>query len=111
MLAGVAWGLMYLLAGEPLSGAIPLSYAFLSLFSVIHFGLTRRYRVFRFSQLLLILLLPCLLMVSLGGSVGGSAVILWAIVSPLGALLFDEPRHAPRSPISSKTRASCSPTW
>jgi adenylate cyclase len=96
MLAGAAWGLMYILAGEPLAGAIPLSYAFISLFSVIHFGLTRRYRVFRFSQLLLILLLPCLLMMSLGGFISGSAVILWALISPLGALLFDEPHHAPR---------------
>jgi adenylate cyclase len=96
MFAGAAWGLMYSLAGEPLAGAIPLSYAAISLVSVIHFALTRRYRVFRFSQLLLILLLPCLLMVSLGGFVSGSAVVLWALISPLGAMLFDEPQHAPR---------------
>lgn len=96
MFAGVAWGVMYILFGEPLAGAIPLSYAVISLFSVIHFGLTRRYHFFRFSQLLLILLLPFLLMLSLGGFISGSAAILWSLVCPLGALLFDEPRHAPR---------------
>ncbi len=96
MFAGAAWGAMYILVGEPLAGAIPLSYAVISLFSVIHFGLTRRYHVFRFSQLLLILLLPFLLMMSLGGFISGSAVILWALICPLGAMLFDEPRHAPR---------------
>lgn len=96
VIAGVVWGLMYILLGEPLAGMIPLSYSVVSLLSIFHFGLTRRYRFFRFSQLMLILLLPFLLMVALGGFVNGSAVILWALISPLGALLFDEPRHAPR---------------
>lgn len=95
MVAGVAWGLMYVLFGEPLAGAIPLTYSFISFLSIIHFGLTRRYQFFRFSQLLLILLLPFFLMMTLGGYVGGSAVVLWALISPLGALLFDKPRHAP----------------
>ena len=93
-LAGFAWGLMYALLGEPLAGAIPFSYSVFSLFSLIYFGLTHEYRLFRFSQLLLILLLPFLLMASLGGFISGSAVILWGLIAPLGALLFDEPRHA-----------------
>ena len=94
--AGAAWGLMYILLGEPLAGMIPLSYAVISMLSILHFGLTRQYHFFRFSQLMLILLLPFLLMVTLGGFVNGSGVILWALVCPLGALLFDEPSHAPR---------------
>jgi len=96
MFAGAAWGLMYFLFSEPLAGAIPLSYAIVSLLSIVHFGLTRRYHFFRFSQLALILLLPFLLMAALGGFVNGSAVVLWTLICPLGALLFDEPRHAPR---------------
>ena len=95
--AGAAWGLMYILFRESLAGAIPLSYAVVSLLSVIHFGLTRRYHFFRFSQLALILLLPFLLMVALGGFVSGSAVVLWAVICPLGALLFDEPRQIGRA--------------
>jgi len=93
---GVVWGLMYILFGEPLAGAIPLSYTLISLLSIVHFGRTCRYRFFRFSQLMLILLLPFFLMLSLGGFVNGSAVILWALICPLGALLFDEASHAPR---------------
>ena len=96
MLAGVFWGLMYIFYGEPLAGAIPLSYSAISLLSIIYFGRTRQYRFFRFSQLALILLLPFVLMITLGGFVNGSAVVLWALISPLGAMLFDEPRHAPR---------------
>ena len=95
-LAGAAWGLMYILAGEPLAGMIPLSYSIMSLLSIFHFGVSRRYHLFRFSQLMLILLLPFFLMLALGGFVNSSAVILWALVCPLGALLFDEPSRAPR---------------
>jgi adenylate cyclase len=96
ILAGALWGVMYIAFGEPVAGSIPLSYAAISLVSVLLFGLTRRYRFFRFSQLALILLLPFLLMLSLGGFVNSSAVILWSLICPLGALLFDEPRHALR---------------
>jgi adenylate cyclase len=96
ILAGAVWGVLYFLFGEWLAGSIPLSYAVISIFSVILFHLTRRYRVFVFSQLLLILFLPFLLMIALGGFVASSGVILWALVCPLGALLFDEPRRALR---------------
>ncbi len=71
---------------------IPLSYGIISVVSIAHFGLTRRYHFFRFSQLALILLLPFFLMVALGGFVNGNAVIFWVLISPLGALLFD--KHA-----------------
>jgi len=95
MIAGTGWGVMYLLFGEKLAGMIPLSYALVSLASLVYFGLTRKFRVFRFSQLLLILLLPFALMISLGGFVNGSAVILWGIICPLGAMLFDKQKNAP----------------
>jgi guanylate cyclase len=90
------WGLLYLLLGHFLAGSIPLSYAILSSLSVIVFYLTGRYRFFLFSQLLLILFLPFLLMIALGGFIKSSAVIVWSLLSPLGALLFDEPRGALR---------------
>jgi adenylate cyclase len=94
MIAGFAWGLMYFFFSEPLAGSIPFSYGIFSLLSVFHFAWTRQYYFFRFSQLILILLLPFLLMMALGGFINGSGVILWALICPLGALLFDEPRHA-----------------
>jgi len=96
MVAGVAWGLLYVFFSEPLAGAIPLSYSIISMLSIINFGRTRQYRFFRFSQLTLILLLPFFLMVALGGFVNGSAVVLWSLICPMGAMLFDEPRQAPR---------------
>src|SRR5689334_23350218 len=91
--AGVAWGVMYIFFNQPLAGTIPLSYGIVSLLSIVHFWRTHQYRFFRFSQLLLILLLPFLLMITLGGFINGSAVILWSLICPMGAMLFDEPRH------------------
>ena len=86
--AGVIWGGIYLAFGEPLAGSIPFTYAIISALSIIIFALTGRYGFFRFSQLLLILVLPFLLMVVLGGFVNGSGIIIWALLSPLGALMF-----------------------
>jgi guanylate cyclase len=96
IVAGASWGILYFLFGQPLAGAIPFSYAIISFLSVIVFHLTRRFDLFLFSQLVLILLLPFLLMIALGGFVRSSAVILWSLISPLGALLFDKPSRALR---------------
>ena len=94
--AGILWGSLYFLFDEFIAGAIPLGYAVVSSLSVIIFHWTRRHRLFLFTQLFLILFLPFLLMIALGGFIKSSAVILWSILSPLGALLFDEPRQAIR---------------
>ncbi|HEY3474262.1 MAG TPA: hypothetical protein VGK56_06590 [Anaerolineales bacterium] len=94
--AGALWGVLYFSFGEFLAGSIPLGYAVISSLSVLVFHWTHRYRMFLFTQLLLILFLPFLLMIALGGFIKSSAVILWSILSPLGALLFGEPRYALR---------------
>lgn len=91
---GIVWGIIYYIYGEHLAAYIPLSYSGISFLSIIIFILTRRYQVFRFSQLLLSLLLPFLLMVALGRFDNSSAVILWSFTSPLGAILFANRRKA-----------------
>lgn len=94
--AAVIWGGLYLAFDEPLAGLIPLGYAVVSALGLAIFAVTRRFQPFRFFQLALILLLPWLLMIALGGFVRSSAVILWSIFAPLGALLFDQPKRAVR---------------
>jgi adenylate cyclase len=94
IIAGVIWGIMYIMFGEAGSAIIPLAYALFSLSSIIYFGYSHRFDTFRFSQLLLILLLPFILMLSLGGFVNGSVVIIWSLLSPLGAMLFYKPSSA-----------------
>ena len=92
----IFWGLAYIVFGEPLGGAIPLTYTVLSLLTIVMLTVTRRYDVFRFTQLSLMLALPFALMVVLGGFVPSSVVVLWAFFAPLGALAFASPREALR---------------
>ncbi|MEE9184180.1 MAG: adenylate/guanylate cyclase domain-containing protein [Acidimicrobiia bacterium] len=86
--AAVIWGLLYIALGEPLAASIPLSYSVLSTASITLFSRHKRYRLFRSSQLSLMLILPFLLSVALGGIVNSSAVVLWSLMCPLGALVF-----------------------
>lgn len=90
----IFWGSAYVLLGRPLSGAIPLGYALISFLSIGYFFRTKRFAFFRFSQILLILLLPFLLMWSLGGFAKGSVVMVWAFFTPLAAMLFADSTHA-----------------
>jgi guanylate cyclase len=76
------------------AAAIPFTYQVISGVSLAVFARTRGYAFFRASQLVLPLLLPFALQWSLGGFENSSAVCLWAITSPLGALLFVGPRQA-----------------
>jgi guanylate cyclase len=94
IIAGALWGILYFALGQWLAGSIPFGYSVISLLSIGLFALTRRYRLFRFSQLFLILLLPFLLMIALGGFINSSAVIVWSLLCPVGALLFDTLRRA-----------------
>lgn len=94
--AAILWGIIYWLFGETLAAFIPLSYALISSLSIAVFSRTKRYQLYRFSQLLLIVLLPFLLMIALGGFVNSSAVIIWSLLCPMGALVFAGRRSAVR---------------
>jgi len=96
LLAGFLWGALYLAFDEPIAGSIPIVYSLVSLSSLGVFRLTRNYSLYRSIQLAIVLLLPFLVMVALGGFVNSSAVVLWSVLGPFGALLFSETRQAPR---------------
>ena len=87
-IAGIVWGLGYLLLGLPVSGSIPLCYSLISAASLLYFFTTKHYKFFCRSQLTLILILPFLLQWSLGGFTTSGAVVLWSILAPIGALMF-----------------------
>ncbi len=84
----MVWVLLYAGFGEPLAASIPLGYIVLSIASIALFARHKRYRLFRTSQLALSLVLPFLLSLTLGGIDNSSAVVLWSLTSPLGALVF-----------------------
>jgi adenylate cyclase len=88
------WVGTYLVLGLPEAAAIPLTYQVVSIATLVVFARTKDYRFFRFSQLVLIMLLPFLLQWVLGGYVASSAVSLWALEGAFGALFFYNARQA-----------------
>ena len=88
------WGMIYFVLGHHLSGSIPMSYSIISALSLAYFFKTKRTHFLQSSQLTLVLLLPFLLMWSLGGFSAGSMVMIWAIFSPIAAVMFLEKQAA-----------------
>jgi guanylate cyclase len=90
--AAVVWSAIYFAAGAGVAGIIPGSYAIVAPANTALFAATRWLGLYRFTQLLMFLLLPWLLMMSLGGFKNSSAVIIWAALCPLGSVLLGDLR-------------------
>ena len=92
--AALGWGVIYLVFGEPLAALVPLSYVVMVSANIVVFWSTRRLAPFRLIHLSTTLLLPFLLMLALGGFMASSAVVLWAVIAPMGALIFTSRKEA-----------------
>ncbi|MCA1833787.1 MAG: adenylate/guanylate cyclase domain-containing protein [Actinomycetota bacterium] len=90
----IGWVAIYFAKGLPVSASIPLAFQVASLGGILYFARTKRFEGFRTSQIALALVLPFALQISLGGFIPSSGVILWASISPLGALMFRGTEHA-----------------
>ncbi len=88
----VLWGLIYWLAGATVPALIPWGYAVISGLGLIMFAATRRYTWFAASQFAPYMVLPFVLMWSLGGPVNGSGAAVWAGLGPVVALLLGHRR-------------------
>ena len=98
MMASLAcvWFATYAVLGLWVSAAIPFGYQLATALSIFVFARTRRYLLFRRTQLWMSLMLPFVLQWSLGGFRAASAVCLWGFTAPVGALLFVGARPAVR---------------
>jgi adenylate cyclase len=92
--AAVLWGLLYWLVGERAVALTPWAYAVGSVLSLAVFARTRSFAFLRTAQQVLILVLPALGTIMLGGLDESSSVILWSLFAPLGAVAFDRPSRA-----------------
>lgn len=88
----LVWAAIYFVFGERLSAAIPFAYVVVTLLGLVIFAETRRFMLLRWIELTLILVLPFVLQLSLGGFVPSSGVVLWSLLAPIGALVFGAPR-------------------
>ena len=87
------WSVVYLMMDAPLAAVAPVFYTAFTLANTALFAWTRNLEFYRFTQLLVILILPWLVTIALGGFQQSSVVIVWAALCPLGSLLLEEPRR------------------
>src|SRR5262249_6176298 len=94
MMASLAcvWVATYAVLGLWVSAAIPFAYQLATALSIWTFARSRRYQLYRGSQLWMSLVLPFALQWSLGGFRTASAVCLWGFTGPGGALVVVGPR-------------------
>jgi adenylate cyclase len=71
----VLWSIIYFAAGARLAAAAPAVYSFVTPINTVLLQWTRNFGLYRFIQLLMTLVLPWLLMISLGGFKSSSVVI------------------------------------
>ncbi len=89
----VPWGLYYIWIGVPQAGVIPLAYATVSFAGVVHFHRTRDSLFLRRSQIAMLMMLPALVHIALGGFVNSSGVVMYSFVGVVGALSFADARR------------------
>jgi len=83
----MVWWLLYLYFGS-WTGWFAFIYLVISVTSIVVFARNRNVDRFLWVQLVSILLLPTISMIWLGGVLPAGGVGLWAILAPLGALVF-----------------------
>ena len=83
----LVWWLLYLFFGS-WTGWFAFIYFLISVASIVVFSRNRNVDLFLWVQLVSILFLPTISMIWLGGVLPAGGVGLWAILAPLGALVF-----------------------
>lgn len=84
----LTWASLYAVFGEWTAALIAAAYAAVDLAAVIHLRRTGRPRFLRQAQKFCTLILPFVLTIVLGGLAQSSALIIGALMAPLGALLY-----------------------
>ena len=88
------WIGVYLAYGYESSAAIPFAYQIVTLVGLLALSRTKRFDIFRTTQLAAWLILPALLQITLGGFVASSGMILWAVLVPFAAVALLGVRRA-----------------
>ena len=87
---GILWALIYYFFDHWESALFPLAYSIISIFNLWRFSKTKDLVAIQKTQMILVLLIPFMLMWSLGGFALGSYVMIWAFFAPVAALIYDK---------------------
>src|SRR2546427_6118376 len=82
------WSGVYFKYHEPAAAIVPMLYTPLTLANLVAFSRTRRLQWAVAGQSLIILVLPFLVHVALGGFQHSSGVVLWSVLAPFAGLVF-----------------------
>jgi len=90
----VLWLAIYQLMGIRFSSTVPLTYLAVSAASLGFYLWNRNFSLFRFIQTSLFLFVPFIMQWSIGSYVSSSGVMLWALLAPVGVMIFQGPRES-----------------
>lgn len=74
--------------GYAVMAAVPYVYLIISYTSLFVFYRYKRFEYFTFTQLVMLLVMPFFMQWAIGGYAASSGVAIWAILSPVGALMI-----------------------
>ncbi|MBI1394768.1 MAG: adenylate/guanylate cyclase domain-containing protein [Betaproteobacteria bacterium] len=84
--AGV-WVAIFWFQGVRVPTSLPVGYQVASAALLLYYVRTRNFRVYRFTQLALFLVVPVVIQWTMGGYVSSFGIVLLSMLAPLGALL------------------------
>jgi adenylate cyclase len=87
---GIMWGSISYYYRLFIPSIFPFAYTTITIFNFTYFYFSKNFRLARFFQVLISLLLPFVFQWSLGGFVPSGAVMLWAILALIGSLTFQD---------------------
>jgi class 3 adenylate cyclase len=84
----ILWLALYWAMGIKFSSTVPLTYLAISAVSLGYYVYTLNFEVFRTTQVSLFLFMPFIMQWSIGSYVSSSGVALWALLAPVGVMIF-----------------------
>ena len=84
----ILWLALYWAMGIKFSSTVPLTYLAISAVSLTYYVYTLNFEVFRTTQVSLFLFMPFIMQWSIGSYVSSSGVALWALLAPVGVMIF-----------------------
>jgi len=93
-LASMVWLLIYWQLGPQFSSTLPFVLQLLLVGNLLVYLKTLNFEVFRVVQLSLFLFMPFVAQWSIGSFITASGISLWALLAPIGAILFIGPRES-----------------
>jgi adenylate cyclase len=74
--------------GYALMAAVPYAYIIVSYVSLLIFYRSKKFEYLTFTQLVMLLVMPFFMQWAIGGYEASSGIAIWAILSPIGALMI-----------------------